>query len=118
VSSYSSDLQFPSLRRLQHEVEEWTQHNFPEETADDVLLGALEELGELAHAHLKVKQGIRNNENHEAKAKDAIGDVLICLSAFCSQKGYNLQDCVWDAWHKVKKRDWKNNPDTAHEATK
>lgn len=63
---------------------DWTQKNFPpydgEIPGNDSVLGCIEELGELAHAHLKNKQGIRGTpEEHEVAAKDAIGDLVIYL---------------------------------------
>lgn len=46
----------------------------------DTVLGCVEELGELAHAHLKKSQSIRGTaEEHDANAKDAIGDLSVYL---------------------------------------
>lgn len=64
--------------------DEWVAKNFPpyegEVPGNDSILGCIEEAGELAHAHLKNKQGIRGTpEEHEAAAKDAIGDIVIYL---------------------------------------
>lgn len=64
----------------------WVAHNFP--TTDgagplpmlETTYGVIEELGELAHSDLKSKQNIRGTaEEHEAKAKDAIGDMTVYL---------------------------------------
>ena len=82
----------------------WVAHNFPttdgagvipmEETTE----GVIEEIGELAHANLKSKQNIRGTpEEHEAKAKDAIGDITVYLwgitarqpASFCDQHFWN-----------------------------
>ncbi len=66
------------------ERDEWIAKNFPP-GPDDIpgnnsILGCIEELGELAHAHLKRKQGIRGTpEEHDAAAKDAIGDITVYL---------------------------------------
>lgn len=62
----------------------WVAHNFPDQGDDHPMLqsteGIIEELGELAHANLKAKQNIRGNkEEHEAAARDAIGDMTVYL---------------------------------------
>jgi hypothetical protein len=66
------------------ERDEWVARNFPPGPDDipgnDSILGVVEELGELAHAHLKAKQGIRGTQaEHDAAAKDAIGDITVYL---------------------------------------
>jgi NTP pyrophosphatase (non-canonical NTP hydrolase) len=73
------------------------------------LLGIVEEIGELAHAHLKEEQKIRTNENHDANAKDAVGDVFIYLMGYCISRGWSLEECIERAWDEVKKRDWNTN---------
>jgi NTP pyrophosphatase (non-canonical NTP hydrolase) len=105
-----------SLRDLQTEVDEWATRNFgAHETrgTHQPLLGAVEELGELSHAHLKWEQGIRGTpEELAAKAKDAVADVIIFLTDYCNLRGFDLQDIVSDTWDQVLERDWKKNPQT------
>lgn len=73
---------------LQFEVIGWASRNFPDSEHWQPLLGAVEELGELAHSHLKESQGIRKtSEEHQIKAKDAIGDIIIYLAHYCSLRG-------------------------------
>jgi NTP pyrophosphatase (non-canonical NTP hydrolase) len=99
------------LSRLQDEHREWLKHNFPDQQAHDALLGLAEEVGELAHAHLKAQQGIRGTlEEHREEARDAIGDIVIYLASYCNTNGYDLNQCVASAWEVVKNRDWKANP--------
>ncbi len=101
-----------TLRRLQDEQRPWVKHNFrSDRPAYWPLLGAVEELGELAHAHLKGEQGIRITEDHEANAKDAVADVVIFLADYCSARGWEMQDIVEETWTRVKKRDWRGNPE-------
>lgn len=98
------------LEELQTAVELWNKKNFPNGTADDVLIGATEELGELAHAHLKAKQGIRgSDQKHFNDACDAVGDIIIYLMAYCAKKGISLQQCILQAWDEVSQRDWTKN---------
>lgn len=160
-----SDLQ------IRHKV--WAGHNFPDTKAERPYIGMIEELGELAHAELKIQQQIRGSEeDHLQAAKDAVGDfciylmhycnilgekikdvekgafvcsdqfvgirvlldslnsldslslgsleksrvtsVLVVLDGYCCFRGWDLNDVVIKTWEKVEKRDWINNPDSAH----
>lgn len=100
------------LDKLQEKVEVWTTKNFgtPEERKSvsyHPVLGAMEELGELSHAHLKREQGIRGSaEEHIAKAKDAVGDTIIYLIDYCNINGWNLAEILEQTWDHVEKRDW------------
>jgi NTP pyrophosphatase (non-canonical NTP hydrolase) len=102
-----------TLTRLQKEQWEWSNRNFPNNKAYHVLLGAMEELGELAHSHLKMEQGIRGtSEEHRIKAADAIGDIIVYLAGYCSHVGFDFQKVVEQTWDEVKERDWVDNPMT------
>ncbi len=107
-----------TLRELQEQQRPWVEHNFGDRPAYWPLLGAMEELGELAHAHLKEEQGIRTNEDHVANAKDAVGDILIFLSDYCEARGFDLQEILETTWASVKQRDWKANAATAESERK
>ena len=100
------------LRKLQEEQKKWTKHNFGDRPSWQPLLGAVEELGELAHAHLKSAQGIRVNERHFENKKDAIADIVIYLADYCTAEGIDFEDTVQSVWDEVKKRDWKKNNET------
>lgn len=85
----------------------WVSHNFPDQPLHRPLLGVVEEVGELAHAHLKQEQGIRLLEDHDAAARDAVGDILIYLLHYCSLRGWDLEGVLLDTWEGVvRKRDW------------
>lgn len=99
-----------TLVELQEEVKRWTEHNFPDTTSDQAMLGVVEEVGELAHAILKSQQNIRMNEDHEAHIKDSIGDIVIFLAHYCIKKGYDLDSIVNLTWAHVSRRDWKKFP--------
>lgn len=99
--------------RLQAEVREWSTRNFGDRATHQPLLGLVEEVGELSHSHLKQEQGIRGTPaEHEAAAKDAIGDILVYLADYTAGRGWNLQAIIEDVWGQVKQRDWKKNPAT------
>jgi NTP pyrophosphatase (non-canonical NTP hydrolase) len=104
-----------ALDTMQTKVNVWSDHNFGDtrgiEAASNCLLGVMEEGGELCHAILKSKQGIRGTqEEHEAAAKDAIGDMLIYLFNLCGKMDWRMSDCLLDAWMEVSERDWKKFP--------
>lgn len=99
-----------TLRELQEEQRPWVQHNFPGRDAHFPLLGAMEELGELSHAHLKGVQGIRHTpEEILDLKKDAIGDIVIFLSDYCSANEIDFQAAVEQTWADVKQRDWQKD---------
>lgn len=102
-----------TFRRLQEEQKPWIEHNFPGRPGYIPLLGAVEELGELAHAHIKREQGIRGPiDELIAAAKDAVADTVIFLSDYCTSRGFDLQALMEETWAKVKLRDWKADPVT------
>ncbi len=73
----------------------WARHNFPDAKPIQAALGVVEELGELAHAHLKRSQGIRGTAaEHEAAAKDAVADALLFLVHLSELLGFDLSDAV------------------------
>jgi hypothetical protein len=66
------------IQQVYEEYRPWRAHNFPDATADQQLLGMIEEMGELSHHHLKMMQGIRGTpEFHKKEIFDAIGDMMI-----------------------------------------
>ena len=98
-----------NLKTLQEELKPWVLHNFGTRPAYHPLLGAVEEIGELAHAHLKQEQGIRTDEDHDEKAKDAVADAIIYLADYCNCRGFDMDDIVTKVWNVVKTRDWKRS---------
>jgi len=97
------------LRKLQNEVRPWATRNFGKRKREawKPLVGLMEEVGELSHAHLKQVQRVRMDEDHEAKAKDAIGDIVIFLIDYCDLRGWDIQQLVEQTWRKVKQRDYR-----------
>lgn len=79
------------FKQLQEEHKEWAIRNFGKQDIEDYCLGLIEEVGELAHSVLKRKQGIRNNEHHDAMIRDAVGDITIYLVGYCNCAGIDMQ---------------------------
>lgn len=107
-----------SLRAFQTQHRLWLEHNFPEQEPLDGLLGMMEELGELCHALLKAKQGIRGytEEEFRKQAEDAIGDIFIYAASFCNSNGFDLAACLENAWEEVSDRDWQAYPESGRPA--
>jgi NTP pyrophosphatase (non-canonical NTP hydrolase) len=119
-----------TFRQLQNEQKSWVKHNFPNRGSYQPLLGAIEELSELAHvdsdskhiielikslgrlshSHLKKEQKIRIGKNHDEDKADAVADLIIFLSDYCEANGLDLQNIVEETWKKVKTRNWKKYP--------
>ncbi len=99
-----------NFEQFQAEVKEWAARNFPNNEPYYCLLGAVEEIGELSHAHLKELQQIRGSaEKHQADAKDAVADCIIYLTDYCARRGWNLDEILQETWNQVKQRDWNKN---------
>ena len=94
------------LKQIQSAVGAWAVKNFGNQASYLPLLGVVEELGELCHAHVKLEQGIRTNEDHWEGKIDAVGDVVIYLLDYCSKTGIDLEETIASVWLEVKKRDW------------
>jgi NTP pyrophosphatase (non-canonical NTP hydrolase) len=102
--------------KTQNEITEWSQRNFGEVPNTQIpyrissFLGMVEEIGELAHAMLKMAQGIRETrEEHEEAVKDSIADLLVFTLDFCGRNGMSAEQLLNDVWAKVKLRDWNKN---------
>lgn len=102
-----------SLSVMQQEHRLWIEHNFPGETGHQAVFGMMEELGELCHALLKAEQGIRGISAAKARELviDAHCDLIIFSLTLADNMGYDLEEELKKVWHKVKQRDWVENPE-------
>lgn len=104
------------LKQKQDEILEWSTRNFGEVPNSQIqlrissFLGMVEEIGELAHALLKMAQGIRGTkEEHLAEIEDSIADLMVFLLDFCGRNDINAEKLLNEVWDKVKLRDWNKN---------
>jgi hypothetical protein len=96
---------------IEKEAGDWAERNFPNNDPMDCLLGLGEEVGELYHAHLKGRQGVRYpQEEIPIMKKDAVGDIVLYLFDYCRREGFTVWECLQIAWETVRKRDWLVNP--------
>lgn len=98
---------------MQEQHQEWVGKNFPMSIGKpwDALLGIVEEVGELAHAELKLKQGIRGTQDELVdECRDAIGDLFVYMMSYCNAREWDMQQIVELTWDKVRRRDWTADP--------
>jgi len=105
------------VRKFQEEVIVWADKNFSAQLEYwKPMLGVVEEVGELAHALLKMEQGIRGTEAELTdQAMDAIGDTIVYMAHLCGRRGWNLEEIIKVTWARVSKRDWKKDPKSGGE---
>ena len=95
------------IRDIQAAQAEWQRHNFPNGEAVECILGIQEECGELAHAFLKRRQGIRGDaDTHIADMRDAVGDIGIFALGLCNYMGWDYTEILVETWRQVQQRDW------------
>lgn len=100
------------LREIQVATGHWRDHNFPGHTTQDAFMGMVEELGEISHAILKRKQGIRGtDEEHSAAIRDGCADLIIFMCGLAQNEHFDLLDAINVAWDEVKDRDWVKYPE-------
>jgi NTP pyrophosphatase (non-canonical NTP hydrolase) len=100
------------IQAMQYAHSAWRQANFPDAEPWEALAGLMEEVGELSHAHLKGKWGIRGMTGEalkKAKA-DAVGDIFIYLMSYCGTNDLDLDQCIENAWAEVRRRNWQQFP--------
>lgn len=103
-----------SLR--QNELSSWQDKNFPPTNSMELVVGMMEELGELAHAILKSRQKIRGYDEDRAKAEiaDAFADVVIYGINLMSIEGLDAETAIRHTIDMVLSRDWVKYPQTGH----
>lgn len=86
-----------TFEQLTRNVQEWAAARgiYARSNARAHLLKAFSELGELADAELKWGA---------PAARDAVGDVLVCLINFCAMRDFDITDCLAGAWDEIKDR--------------
>ena len=86
-----------TFEQLTRNVQEWAAARgiYEPSNARAQLLKAFSEMGELADAELKWDA---------PAARDAVGDVLVCLINFCAMSGLDITDCLAGAWGQIKHR--------------
>ena len=103
------------LTSMQDRHYEWQTRNFGKAaTAENSFLGMVEEMGELAHAMLKHKQGIRGMADDGAaleKIIDAHCDWIIFSFGLANEMGYDLEEHLERTFEQVMKRDWVADPE-------
>lgn len=109
-SATRPDLLRPLTALEQSKLARWEREQFGDQPLESVVLGAVEELGELCHAMLKHKQNIRGMGSEVAfleAAGDAIADCTIFLMQAATKLRLDFTTVVCHTVSDVIKRDWK-----------
>lgn len=70
-------------------------------------------VGQLAHAHLKSRQGIRGSaEERMNKVRRAVEQLHETIHAACIMHGLTIEETIAITWAEVSKRDWRAAPVT------
>src|SRR3954471_12852618 len=102
----------PTLREIQVDSRKWRAFNFPDHTIEDQFMGMAEELGELGHALLKHKQGIRQvgDDTIAELVADAYADLNIFAFGVLDKLGIDATDALSTTWQRVRGRNWVDDP--------
>ena len=86
-----------TFEQLTRNVQEWAAARgiYEHSSARAQLLKAFSEMGELADAEIKWDA---------PAARDAVGDVLVCLINFCAMRDFDIPNCLAGAWDEIKDR--------------
>lgn len=105
-----------NLATLQSEHAAWLADRFGhhgDRLPDMTFAGIVEEVGELAHHHLKQQQGTHESDSkHEAGAKDAVGDIVIFLCGYCTSRGWSIAEIVEAVWANVQTREYERKAES------
>lgn len=94
------------------EVRDWILANFGPDGLDTrneltVVLGLMEEAGEVARPVVKMNQGIRGTrEEWMSKLQEEVGDVFIKLVDVADWYGFDLFHVIRSRFEDVRQRDW------------
>ncbi|MDD2998328.1 MAG: hypothetical protein PHV05_04645, partial [Candidatus Riflebacteria bacterium] len=94
-----------TLKNLQEQHKEWQEKNFGASPSWHALLGIQEEVGELSYAHLECEHKIPTIEKI-----DAVGDVIIYLTAYCNLEGIDLQQTVGELTREEQRKEYTSTP--------
>lgn len=97
---------FEDVAETQEAIYQWSLEQFGDQDSENPLIGAQEELGEVARIVLKGKQGIRQDELAEEDLEMEVADVVIYLLDFCARNNVSLAEGLHRARTKVLDREF------------
>lgn len=99
---------FEDVETTQQAIYEWSLEQFGDQDPENPLIGAQEELGEVARIVLKRKQGIRQDELSDKDLEMETADIIIYLMDFCARNNVSLAEGLDRARNKVLDREFEN----------
>jgi len=104
-----TDEYFADVKQAQAEIGAWSREQFGDQDSVNPLIGAQEELGEVAQITLKRRQGIREDEFTNEDLEIEVADVIIYLMDFCERNDVSMSNGLEQAQRKVLGRDFDSN---------
>lgn len=107
MNEANRELMSRTLTAAQIAVGKWRKAAYPDTMQIELqALGVAEEAGELCHAVLKFKQGIRGYDIEKTRVEvaDAIGDIVIYAMGVADHLGINVEQAVYETVQHVIKR--------------
>jgi len=94
------------LERMQGEIKAHMEGQGVKQTPELMLIGAMEEIGEISRALLKHRQRIMGytRGKYLAEISDGVGDVIIYLSQLCQETGLSIESSLMEAAYRVLNR--------------
>ena len=84
-------------------------HARDDATADRIIIA----IGRVCHSVIKMRQGIRTNENHEQALYEALAQLVLWIRSRLPDGTLDgLCNTATNTWDQVKQRDWKKYPET------
>lgn len=105
----NTDAYFADVAQTQAEIGAWSREQFGDQDSVNPLIGAQEELGEVAQITLKRRQGIREDEFTNQDLEIEVADVIIYLMDFCERNNVSMAHGLEEAQRKVLGRDFDSS---------
>jgi NTP pyrophosphatase (non-canonical NTP hydrolase) len=95
------------LTKIQEEHADWSARKFGYQSGAELILIAVEEMGELAHAHTrgcraKYKTSTEPAGGWRLHCSNGVGDVVIALMGYCSKLNLDFPMVVERVWEELK----------------
>lgn len=99
------------LNGYQRQINEWQDRNFGPQTTETMVLGMMEEIGEVARYLVKRRNRIRSEVSQPGTVPHEIGDVIVFALQVLTNEGWEAERVLGETFERVLARDWKLNPE-------
>ena len=105
------------ITKYQQKLKTWQKEHFGDTPPEWLVVGMMEELGEMSHTMLKFDQGIREHreqstEKFKTQLADDFGDIVVYGMQVLSYYGIDAEEAMKTTFEHVLKRDWNSHRNT------